>query len=329
MGLMGSPFLQMEAANQLFLEDLSLRLLCVLALDKFGDFVSDQVVAPVRETCAQTLGHVLNLMTSDKLSSDVDGAEQSSAVRAGICGVLRVLLQLLQRPEWEARHGGLLGIKYLLAVRKDLTSVLIPVVFEPVFQGLQDQNDDVSAVAAAALVPVTEDLVKMLPHQVPRVVQTLWDSLLELDDLTSSTSSILMLLAALLSHSTSVQPTQGSDGCLRDSEQGAVQSPGNTTCTDSGGSVASAPLARWVPRLWPFLGHNAIAVRLSVLRSLLILCSDKGAPLPLSEWVPPLLPCMLRLLYQRCLLETSPEVLVLIYQVWENVVHGAPPGPPC
>jgi TATA-binding protein-associated factor len=28
----------------------------VLALDRFGDFVSDQVVAPVRETCAQALG---------------------------------------------------------------------------------------------------------------------------------------------------------------------------------------------------------------------------------------------------------------------------------
>lgn len=322
-----TPAGQMEAANQLFLEDLSLRLLCVLALDKFGDFVSDQVVAPVRETCAQTLGHVLNLMTSDKLGSGIDGAEHSSAVRAGICGVLRVLLQLLQRPEWEARHGGLLGIKYLLAVRKDLTSVLIPVVFEPVFQGLQDQNDDVSAVAAAALVPVTEDFVKILPHQAPRVVETLWDALLELDDLTSSTSSILMLLAALLSHSTSVQPTQGSDGCLRDCEQGVVRSPGKTTCTDSGCSVASTPLARWVPRLWPFLGHNAIAVRLSVLRSLLILCSDKGAPLPLSEWVPPLLPCMLRLLFQRCLLETSQEVLDLIYQVWEKVVHGAPLGP--
>jgi TATA-binding protein-associated factor len=25
-------------------------------LDRFGDFVSDQVVAPVRETCAQALG---------------------------------------------------------------------------------------------------------------------------------------------------------------------------------------------------------------------------------------------------------------------------------
>lgn len=46
----------MEENHQLWLEDLSLRLLCVLALDRFGDFISDQVVAPVRETCAQCLG---------------------------------------------------------------------------------------------------------------------------------------------------------------------------------------------------------------------------------------------------------------------------------
>lgn len=327
-----TPAAQMETSNQLFLEDLSLRLLCVLALDKFGDFVSDQVVAPVRETCAQTLGHVLNLMTSDKwdCNSDSDGAANSSA-GVGVWGVLRVLLQLLQRPEWEARHGGLLGIKYLLAVRKDLTSVLIPAVFEPVFQGLQDQNDDVSAVAAAALVPVTEDLVKTLPHEVPRVVRTLWDALLELDDLTSSTSSILMLLAALLSHSASVRPTKGTDGvgCLHDGEQQKLVNSADDTASTNNSCVAGGgvPLAQWVPRLWPFLGHNAVAVRLSVLRSLLILCSDKSAPLPLSEWIPGLLPCMLRLLYQRCLLETSSDVLDLIYQVWEKVVCGAPLGP--
>lgn len=46
----------MNELHELWLEDLSLRLLCVLALDRFGDFVSDQVVAPVRETCAQALG---------------------------------------------------------------------------------------------------------------------------------------------------------------------------------------------------------------------------------------------------------------------------------
>ena len=29
--------------NQLYLSDLALRLLCVIALDRFGDFVSDEV----------------------------------------------------------------------------------------------------------------------------------------------------------------------------------------------------------------------------------------------------------------------------------------------
>lgn len=46
----------METHNQAWLEDVGLRLLCVLALDHFGDFLGDQVVAPVRETCAQALG---------------------------------------------------------------------------------------------------------------------------------------------------------------------------------------------------------------------------------------------------------------------------------
>lgn len=51
--------LQMEESHQSWLEDLAVRLVCVLALDRFGDFVSDQVVAPVRETCAQTLGECI------------------------------------------------------------------------------------------------------------------------------------------------------------------------------------------------------------------------------------------------------------------------------
>ena len=38
--------------------------------------------------------------------------------RDGVNGVLMMLLQLLSQNEWEARHGGLLGLKYLLAVRE-------------------------------------------------------------------------------------------------------------------------------------------------------------------------------------------------------------------
>ena len=39
---------QMEAANQLWLEDVAVRLVCVLALDRFGDFVSDEVIILIK-----------------------------------------------------------------------------------------------------------------------------------------------------------------------------------------------------------------------------------------------------------------------------------------
>ena len=59
------------------------------------------MVAPVRESCAQALGVVMKYMKE-----------------TSICKLLSVLLQLLKQDHWEVRHGGLLGIKYLLIVRK-------------------------------------------------------------------------------------------------------------------------------------------------------------------------------------------------------------------
>lgn len=59
------------------------------------------MVAPVRETCAQTLGSVLHHMTSE-----------------GVNKVLGILLKLQGYDQWQVRHGGLLGLKYMLAVRK-------------------------------------------------------------------------------------------------------------------------------------------------------------------------------------------------------------------
>lgn len=90
-------------------------------------------------------------------------------------------------------------------------------------EGLQDLDDDVRAVAAAALIPVVDGLVQLQtnkvqinsPHvlpslfrgfnvevfQVPSIVNTLWDALLDLDDLTASTNSIMTLLSSLLTYS--------------------------------------------------------------------------------------------------------------------------------
>ncbi len=67
------------AANQAWLEDCALRLLCTLALDRFGDFVSDQVLracafldiisalssaCTVRESCCIHLTYSANAHTS-------------------------------------------------------------------------------------------------------------------------------------------------------------------------------------------------------------------------------------------------------------------------
>ena len=269
-----APHDQMDELNQQWLEDLTLRFISVMALDKFGDFVSDQVVAPVRETCAQALGSIFNVMTIKNIKATLD-----------------ILIDLLERPEWEARHGGLLGIKYLLAIRQDIANQLLPTVFNPVFKRLKDPVDDVSAVAAAALVPVKNSLIETLPESVTPTVSFLWDALLDIDELTSSTSNILMLLSSLLSHS-----------------EENLQN-----------------LHALVPRLWPFLEHTLTTVRKSVLEAFLTLVkSAKVTPIPWLEGE--LVQTALSLLYQRGLVESNQTLLKLIYECWEAVLTNCEVG---
>ena len=91
---------QQDEANNDWLEECVVRLLCVLALDRFGDYVSDQVVAPVRETSSQALGVVLRTVSERCLPP-----------------VIACLTKLASHEWWEVRHGGMLGFKYLIAVR--------------------------------------------------------------------------------------------------------------------------------------------------------------------------------------------------------------------
>ncbi|XP_064635758.1 TATA-binding protein-associated factor 172-like [Lineus longissimus] len=268
------PSDQLSTSNEFYLEDLALRLLCVLALDRFGDFVSDEVVAPVRETCAQALGATVKCLSCD-----------------GVAGILNVLLQLLKQRQWEVRHGGLLGIKYLLAVRQEMTSDLLPKVLNYIFQGLQDHDDDVRAVAATSLLPVATQLATLLPQQIPLMVYCLWNTLLELDDLTSSTNSIMSLLAALLQ-----------------TPAGMVAHSSNSTLTE------------FVPRLWPFLRHSIASVRKCALETLYTILCQEQSPI----WLIPILQDALRHIYQRSLLEHKAELLEIIYKVWCKLIERSP-----
>lgn len=184
----------MEESHQRWLVDAALRLLCVLGLDRFGDFVSDQVIAPVRETCAQALGSLVFLISNEDKTID-----KSKGLK-DIMGILSELLKLMQHNEWEARHGALLALKYLLAVRDDLLDDLLPTAFSSMLKGLSDNVDDVGAAAASALIPVASSLPRLLDAaQLESVVSRLWQLLREQDDLAAACNSFMGLLAAVLS----------------------------------------------------------------------------------------------------------------------------------
>ncbi|KAG8234705.1 hypothetical protein J437_LFUL014321, partial [Ladona fulva] len=237
--------------------------------------------------------------------------------RKEVHGVLRILLQLLTKKEWEARHGALLGIKYLLAVRNDLVDELVPIVFPAVLKGLRDPVEDVGAVAAASLIPVAPVLVSQLPEQLPEALSCLWDLLLQ--------------------HARGQEEEDGEEEEEEEEEDGASGvAPGDLEeCAYAACDLASAasnsfmgllaallslpdsekhlgqqPLVEVIPRLWPFLGHNSTSVRKATLQTLFTLTGGANDSCRV-EWTVPLLQEAMRHIFERCLLEPSQSILEL------------------
>ena len=90
-------------------------------------------------------------------------------------------------------------IKYLLAMRCDLASKLLENVYPSVFLSLEDEVDDVVSVAAGALIPVAPLLLQSTISIIP-LIKRLWDALKTLDDLSSSTHSIMYLVSKTATH---------------------------------------------------------------------------------------------------------------------------------
>lgn len=168
--LVGLNDIENEKLHTSWLEDISLRLMYVLALDRFGDFVSDQVVAPVRETAAQVLGTI-----------------QTTIPNYSAEKIVKSLITFLKQEEWEVRHAGLLGLKYIFVVKENLLYLLLPLAINDILHGLFDTVEDVGAVAAATLIPVAHWLPKLLKtDQVSKIVALLWNLLLNIDELSSA-----------------------------------------------------------------------------------------------------------------------------------------------
>ncbi|KAJ2081619.1 TATA-binding protein-associated factor mot1 [Coemansia sp. RSA 988] len=290
--------------NQRFLEDVSVRLVCVFTLDRFGDFVSDHVVAPVRETCAQTLGAV----------SQFAGRQLVQATQ-------RALLDLIQRGGgdsdgqaaiWEARHAGLAGLRYVVAVRRDMAAELADATLTAALAGLRDGDDDVRAVSADTLLPLVEPLAAGPASRILAVFDGVWAALAERDDMSASAASVLLLAARLVA-----QPSVRvalADAGRRDPSQYA--------------------LPRLIPRLFPFLRHTIAAVRRATLQTLQTFAAMCGGPSEnigtasdTSKTEPDAMSdawadaTCLRLVLQNMVLETDAGILTQSQELWTELLR--------
>ncbi|KAF8783592.1 hypothetical protein HU200_000532 [Digitaria exilis] len=296
--------------NWEFLQDCAIRFLCVLSLDRFGDYVSDQVVAPVRETCAQALGVVLKYMHPSL-----------------VCHTLNILLQMQRRQEWEVRHGSLLGIKYLVSVRQEMLKDLLDYVIHACKAGLEDPDDDVRAVAAEALIPVADSLVRLNDQMLHSIVMLLWDILLDLDDLSPSTSSVMNLLAEIYSQPEMVPKMLGT---AASGERGELDLNTLTQTAGQEDSLASCEnpygLATLTPRLWPFMRHSITSVRRSAIRTLEKLLEvgntrNLAGTTPSKFWPTSILGDALQVVFQNLLLESNDEILQSSESAWKLLLQ--------
>lgn len=283
----GKSRAQNDELNRRWLEDLAARLCCVFMLDRFGDYVSDNVVVPVRENAGQALGAVLKHLPA-----------------ASVKAVFNVLRQLLPMDKtngasmWQPCHGGILGMKYLVAIRNDLLLEepdLLDGVLEAVMRCLADEDDDVRAVSASTLIPIAKEIVTTRPQILNQLITEVWNCLSNLsDDLSASTGFVMDLLATLCSYQEVLEAMKAN----------AAQDP-------------ELSFGNLVPRLFPFLRHTISTVRSAVLRALLTFLNIKGAGT--EGWINGK---ALRLVFQNLLVERVDNVLRLSLQVWNGLVES-------
>ncbi|KAI1410650.1 hypothetical protein F5Y13DRAFT_202118 [Hypoxylon sp. FL1857] len=284
--LRGKSRTENDVLNRKWLDDMACRLCCVLMLDRFTDYASDTSVAPIRETVGQTLGSFLKHLPPQSVYS-----------------IYRILLRMvmqedldLDRPVWPVCHGGMVGLRYVVAVRKDLllqNNDMIDGVVQAVMKGLGDSDDDVRSVSAATLIPMAQEFVTLRPAALDELINIVWESLSSLgDDLSASTGKIMDLLATLC----------GFPEVLEAMKKSAEQDEERS-------------FTLLVPRLYPFLRHTITSVRLAVLKALMTFVN---LGVEAQSWLDGKI---LRLTFQNILVERDQETLTMSMELWGALVR--------
>ncbi|VDP26355.1 unnamed protein product [Schistosoma curassoni] len=228
----GQSETEMYNSHYQYLEDIVVRVLCTLALDQLSDFISDEVVAPVRETAAQLLGVLSLHLTTEQVLLVVK--HLIFLVSLNDEAVTKLCTNIpcqkdnsnASKNSWMIAHGGLLGIKYLLASRKDLKNTLLPHVTPcligrlfgiPIVADNQTvsrqsghpssfsantlaDDEDIRAAAASALLPIIDTIwvESLSQYEYDLFVNHVWSLIRNTpSDLSPSTGPVLSLACAL------------------------------------------------------------------------------------------------------------------------------------
>lgn len=326
---------------------LAAKLLCVFILDRFGDFVSDQVVAPVRETVSQTLASLLLHMP-----------------RRSVLHVHSVLLQMIRQDFtlptgakgpgkekshiWEVRHAGLLGIKYEVAVRSDVVEeervgtedeVKVKGGFETrVIVKTETVGEDVGITSDAEVQMKEEWGIKTEAQPLDRGPQHILQDVVDAavlglgdrdDDVRSVAASCLIPVAT---HLVRQLPTCLSQvlavlwNCLGDMKDDLSSSVGavmdllgklvsyEEVIDILGNSSTSLPLTDLAPKLFPFFRHTIPTVRLAVVETLHSFMNVTSLP---NDWVSTPL---LRLLFQNLVVEERTDIRDATVAAWNTAI---------
>ncbi|KAN0061939.1 TATA-binding protein-associated factor mot1 [Thecaphora frezii] len=311
-------------------DDLAIKLLCVFALDRLGDFVFDQVVAPVRETASQTLAclmpHMpvssvvsvhnvlLQMIRQDHVDTGGDVTDTSSgfAAKRGKKGYV-----------WEVRHAGLLGLKYEVVVKRDLligaakreadTAALTMVKKEEAVDVLAPSNAEAST--ANMLNDVLEVAILGLKDEDDDVRAVAAATLLPIVDIVvvQSPSHITRLLDQVWDCLGDLKDDLSSSiGGVMDLLAKLVEHP--AVIEPLKAEDGDRSLSDLIPRLFPFFRHTITSVRLSVLNALKVFLIVPSLP---KDWIDDR---VLRLLLQNLVVEERMPIRRASSEAWSHAL---------
>ena len=240
-------------------------MLSVIALDRFADYVGDEAVAPVRETCAQTVGIMSAVLRSQGLLGQ-------------LCRVVNAFIDERRDTCWEMRHSGIMLLKYtigacsaeLRAASSSSTStsqlsnlrLVFAHTFDNILVCIRDEDDDVRQVASASLEPVSTYLSRLLSGaQLESLVRILVEFFSSIDDLSISCATIMSLLADLLAVA-SASATHTQTQTAQTDTSDANNNNNNTVKVIFMRLLNNQSI---IPRLLPFMQHANMAVRRTTL----------------------------------------------------------------